>query len=274
MQIHGQSFQAECRKWRQFRKLSQLDLALNADISQRHLSYLETGRSLPSREMIIRLCEAMEIPLRERNALLASAGYSAIYSETNLDEPAMVPVLEALNRMLAFHDPFPAIVIDRFWNVKRMNQSASALFALISSEIGMNEGASAEQEVNMAELSLHPNGLRKVIRNWRPAAAEFVQRLRSEASASGNQELKQRFARYIELAEIPESHGRAHHSLLPVLPLEFSLQGMELGMFSVISTFGTPQDITTDELRIEAFYPVDRTTEAFFRQLIQKSEQS
>ena len=125
-----QNFKSICRQWRQFRKLSQLDLALAANVSQRHVSWLETGRSQPSREMVVRLSDAMEIPLRERNVLFQSAGYATTYSESKLDEPAMAPVLDALNHVLLHHEPLPAVVIDRLWNIVRKNAAADLLFSI------------------------------------------------------------------------------------------------------------------------------------------------
>jgi len=129
-----QDFRGVCRRWRQHRKLSQLDLALAAGVSQRHVSWLETGRSQPSREMVIRLSEAMEVPLRERNVLLQSAGFSAVYEEKRLDEPAMRPVLDAVRHVLAHHEPYPAVAVDRFWNVKMQNRAAEPLLALADDE--------------------------------------------------------------------------------------------------------------------------------------------
>ncbi|MEM8814683.1 MAG: helix-turn-helix transcriptional regulator [Pseudomonadota bacterium] len=259
-----QDFQTVCREWRQYRKLSQLELALAADVSQRHVSWLETGKSVPSREMVIRLSEAMQVPLRERNRLLQSAGYASVYGESQLDEPAMAPILDALNLVLDHHEPLPAMVVDRSWNVRKANRSADRLlrFAGVSEDMLARIGGG--EELNVALLTVHPEGLRGYISNWVQAAPAFVRRLRSEAIASGNAELKERFARYIELAGPMPENEPANGNLLPVLPLELDMNGLKLSMFSVISTFGTPQDITTDELRIEAFYPTDDATKRFF----------
>ena len=258
-------FRSICRQWRQFRNLSQLDLALAANVSQRHVSWLETGRSQPSREMVVRLSEAMEIPLRERNLLLHSAGFAAAYRETDLDEPAMAPVLDALHHVLSHHDPLPAVVVDRFWNVLKKNKAADLLLALEGDPETLLRNIGSAGEINLALLTLHPEGLRKYISNWDQAAPAFVRRLRSEALASGDQEVQQRFEQYIGLAGEFEVSDPSAVSLLPILPLELDVHGMHLSLFSVISTFGTPQDITTDELRVEAFYPTDEATEAFFR---------
>ena len=265
------SFQSICRQWRQYRRLSQLELSLQAEISQRHLSWLETGKSQPSREMVERLSEALEIPLRERNTLLQSAGFAALYAESGLDEPTMAPVLEALNRVLEHHDPLPALVVDRFWNVKKQNNSAGLMFGLSEDSAAMLELASGGGELNLARLTLHPKGLRRYMLNWEQAAPSFARRLRREALATGDAQLQADFDALIELAAIPEIDSTdgplAPEGLLPVLPLELDINGLRLNLFSVISTFGTPQDITTDELRIEAFYPVDTGTREFFNSL-------
>jgi transcriptional regulator with XRE-family HTH domain len=261
------SFQSACRQWRQFRKLSQLDLALSANVSQRHVSWLETGRSKPSREMVVRLSDAMEIPLRERNVLLQSAGYASGYNETSLDEPAMKPVLEALNHVLQHHDPLPAVVVDRFWNVKKKNQAAGLLLGLAGDPEILLNNIGATDEINLALLTLHPQGLRQYITNWDQAAPAFIRRLKSEALACGDQKVGALFAGLFELAGPVDDGEPFTAGLLPVLPLELNINGLELSLFSVISTFGTPQDITTDELRVEAFYPTNEKTEAFFKNL-------
>ncbi|NND66133.1 MAG: helix-turn-helix transcriptional regulator [Halioglobus sp.] len=260
----SQPFQSACRQWRQFRKFSQLDLALAANVSQRHVSWLETGRSQPSREMVVRLCEAMEIPLRERNLLLQSAGFAAEYRETDLEDPEMTPVLDALQHVLSHHEPLPAMVVDRFWNVRMKNSAADLLLAIEGDPEALLRSVGSVGEINLALLTLHPNGLRKYISNWEQAAPAFILRLRNEALASGDRAVQERFEQYIALAGEMDAASTLSGSQLPILPLELNVQGLSLSLFSVISTFGTPQDITTDELRIEAFYPTDEATQAFF----------
>jgi transcriptional regulator with XRE-family HTH domain len=264
-QTAPQPFQSACRRWRQFRKLSQLDLALAANVSQRHVSWLETGRSRPSREMVVRLAEAMDIPLRERNLLLQSAGFAAAYSESHLDAPCMEPVLDALNHVLEHHEPLPAVVVDRFWNVRKQNRAAELMFSIAGDSADMLNGTGGESGFNLALLTLHPQGLRPFIVNWEQAAPAFIRRLNSEALASGDPQVRARFAGYIELAGQVADGDLPTGGLLPVLPLQLNINGLELSLFSVISTFGTPQDITTDELRIETFYPGDDKTAEFFR---------
>jgi transcriptional regulator with XRE-family HTH domain len=270
-----QNFRSVCRQWRQFRKMSQLDLALAANISQRHISWLETGRSSPSRAMVIRLSDAMDIPLRERNILLQTAGFASAYRETTLSEPTMAPVLDALNHVLLHHEPLPAVVVDRFWNVKKKNRAADLLLGIDGDPDALLQRIGAEGEINLALLTLHPQGLRPYIKNWQQVAPAFIRRLQSEALASGDSKVREHFARYIELAGPIEDDSPAadpaadpaNNNLLPVLPLELDIHGLHLSLFSVISTFGTPQDITTDELRIEAFYPTDSKTQQFFQSM-------
>ncbi|TDF35869.1 XRE family transcriptional regulator [Alteromonadaceae bacterium M269] len=255
----------ECRKWRQFRKLSQLELALTANISQRHISYLETGRSQPSREMVVQLADALDVPLRERNVMLQAAGFSALYNESQMDDPVMAPIMKAVKRVLEHHNPLPAIVVDRFWDVQMMNASAERLFGLIMSSSDFASKNGEQAKLNVAELTLHPKGLRQFITNWEQAAPSFVSRLKSEMLSSANVEVRQRLGGYLALASSVGEFDSFQPGLLPVMPLNISVSGVELSFFSMISTIGTPQDITTDELRIESFYPNDEATEVFFR---------
>lgn len=261
------NFQAICRQWRQTRKLSQLDLALAANVSQRHVSWLETGRSQPSREMVMRLSEAMDIPLRERNLLFQAAGYAANYAETELDEPAMTPVREALHHVLKHHQPLPAVVVDRFWNVKMKNAAAEMVLGLAEGIDAIMDEVSRGGDINLALLTLHPQGLRQYMTNWEQAAPAFLRRLHHEALASGDKLMQNKFDELASIAGEIDLLPQTPEHLLPVLPLELKLGDAALSLFSVISTFGTPQDITTDELRIEAFYPTDASTAAFFASL-------
>lgn len=263
-QAAARDFSDVCREWRKFRKLSQLDLALAANVSQRHVSWLETGRSAPSREMVIRLADAMDIPLRERNGLLQAAGYSAAYRESRLDDPLMAPVLGAIESILDHHEPLPAIVVDRFWNVKMKNRAAELLLGLGGDVRELMRDSGGGDEVNLAWLTVHPQGLRRFITNWEQAAPAFVRRLRSEARAAIDPELRSRIEAIIALAGVDGDERPDQEQLLPVLPLEVAAGELELRLFTVMSTIGTPQDITADELRVEAFYPADDATARFF----------
>lgn len=256
-------FQGFLKNWRSFRKMSQLDLALTADVSQRHLSWLETGRSHPSREMVLRLSEALEVPLRDRNLLLTSAGFAGIFSQKQLDDPSMQPVLGVLKDMLEHHEPYPALVLDRLWNVKMKNKPADTLLGIIGDADALWQAVGDSGEHNIARLTIHPNGLRQFISNWGAVCGPFIRRLKREALDSGDAEVMEK---YLELESIAGEivDETPNQSLLPVLPLEFELGDLRLSLFSVISTFGTAQDITTDELRIETFYPTDEATTKFF----------
>lgn len=251
-------FSSVCRQWRQYRRLSQMELALAADVSQRHLSWLETGKSKPSRDMVIRLSEALDVPLRERNTLLEAAGYAGVYAESDLSREHMAPVLDVVTRMLAHHDPMPAYVVDRFWNVLDRNRSASMLLAF-GGDVSRFE---LHGRLNLALMTLHPEGMRQFLGNWNQVAPHFVRRLEREYLATGDVEVKRTLSGFIKLAgDLPDA---SFEPLMPVLPMELQFGEVKLSLFSVITTFGTPQDITTEELRIEAFYPTDAATEAFF----------
>ncbi len=267
MAIAASGFNELFREWRQFRRVSQLELALAANVSQRHVSWLETGRSRPSREMVLRLAEALDIPLRERNALLLSAGFSALYSESSLEDPGMAPVDHALRQVLAHHQPLPAFVVDRAWNVRMDNPAGRLLLGAAGEPDALMAELGSPGEINLALLTLHPDGLRRFITNWEQVAPHFVRRLRQDAAASGDRALQDKMAMITDLAGIADDALPLNATLLPVLPLEIDLNGIALSLFSVISTFGTPQDITTDELRVEAFYPTDEATEQFFSDL-------
>lgn len=255
------------RSWRRYRKLSQLELALVAGVSQRHVSWLETGRSKPSREMVIRLSEAMEIPLRERNTFLQTAGFANVYTEKALDEPAMSAVFDVIRTILDHHDPMPAVVVDRLWNVRMKNRGADLMFSLAGDSEAVWRSIGDDGEHNLALLTLHPQGLRPYIANWDAAAPEFIRRLKREALASGDSRMQEKFEKIIALAGPIAEVGDSRSHLMPVLPLEIAVNGLNLSLFSVITTFGTPQDITTEELRIEAFYPSDKDTAAVFQNL-------
>ncbi len=243
--------------------MSQLELALAANVSQRHLSWLETGRSQPSREMVLRLSEAMDVPLRDRNRILNAAGFANIYSEKGLDEPSMESVRKVLADILDHHDPYPAFVLDRYWNIQMQNASATRLMEITGDPRELWDAVGDEGEHNIALLSVHPNGLRKFISNWDEVAGQFMRRLKREAVESADPMVMDRFRQLEQIANVPEAQDT--DVLLPMLPLEITLGDLTLSMCSVISCFGTAQDITANELRIETFYPADESTTRFLR---------
>jgi DNA-binding XRE family transcriptional regulator len=252
------------RAWRHKRRLSQLELALDAGVSQRHLSFLESGRAKPSRGMILQLSETLDVPLRERNEWLLAAGYAPVFHARPLDDPAMGQVMAAVRLMLANHEPFPAIAIDRAWNIRLANRAFDALVAAVGADAWARVGG---VERNLMRLTFHPEGVRPWIANWKAIAPLLWHRARREAEALGGEEMKAVLA---ELAphQDPETLRPAEEpALVPVLPLEIEKAGVRISLFTVIATFGTAQDVTADELRIESFFPADEATERLFRQV-------
>jgi len=253
--------------WRKRRGLSQLGLAIGAGCSQRHLSFLELGRALPSREMVLRLASALDLPLRGSNELLLAAGYAPMWAETDLAAPALAPVREALDRMLAQQEPFPAVVVDRRWNLLRANRGAHALVEFI---VGPLEPGTA---VNLADALVSPNILRPYLANWADVVRYFVRSVEADAATDGSAAtaaLLERLLGY-EGARGAMTDAGAPKAAGPVLPIHFEKDGTTLRLFTVIATLGTPQDITAQELRVESFFPLDQATREFFRERIQNA---
>jgi transcriptional regulator with XRE-family HTH domain len=244
------------RAWRSRRNLSQLELALNADVSARHVSFLETGRARPSREMVVRLADELEVPLRERNALLLAAGYAPIYGERPLDASEMQPVRQALDRFLRAHEPYPAVVVDRHHNLVAANDALDLLLHGVAAEL-------LEPPANGMRIALHPLGMAPRTLNLPEWSAHLLHRVRREAQLTGDPRLAEL---YDELRSYPGVHlAPAHAEVRPadiVLPLRLrDTEGDgELAFFSTLSTFGTAADITLSELAIEAFYPANAHT--------------
>ena len=244
------------RAWRQRRNLSQLELALNAEISSRHVSFLETGRSRPSREMVMRLAEELQVPLRERNALLLSAGYAPVYAERPLDAPEMAPVRQAIDRFLRAHEPYPAVVVDRYHNLLAANDALDLLLDGVAPDL-------LEPPSNGMRVALHPEGMARHTLNLPEWSAHLLQRVRREAQLTGDPKLA---VLYDELAAYPgvqivpaRSDVDPADIVLPLRLLDTDGES-ELAFFSTLSTFGTAADITLSELAIEAFYPANAHT--------------
>ncbi len=245
------------RAWRQRRSLSQLELALEADVSSRHVSFLETGRARPSREMVLRLAEHLDIPLRERNRLLLAAGYAPLYVERSLQEPAMAPVHQALDRFLRAHEPYPAVVIDRHHNLVSANDALGALIEGVAPEL-------LKPPANALRVALHPEGMAARTLNLPEWSAHLLHRLRREAALAADPELKRlhdELAAYPGVCLEPPREEGAVDDI--VVPLRLQTAERELAFFSTISIFGSPVDITLDELMIEAFYPANAATAAY-----------
>jgi len=246
------------RRWRAIRHLSQLDLALDADISTRHLSCVETGRAQPSREMVLRLAEALQVPLRERNALLLAAGYAPLYRHSGLDTPETKAACHAVELLMAQHEPYPVLVVDRSWNMLRTNSGAERFFALFP-------GCDSVTPRNGVRLVFHPNGLRPFIENWEIVAARIIQRVHREVTANPSDETMKGFLD--ELLSYPGVPSRWRMPDLdgaspPFLTINYTWKNSTLRLFSALTTFGTALDIALQELRIETFFPADEATRA------------
>jgi transcriptional regulator with XRE-family HTH domain len=244
------------RHWRTTRRLTQESLAVEAEVSARHLSYLENSRSQPSREMVLVLASVLEIPLRERNLLLLSAGFAPAYGEADYHSADMAHVRHAVEFLLARHEPHPAIAVDVLWNVRTMNQAAKRLFGTM-----IDPCPELPQLMhNAARLLLHPTALRPYVGNWEEIAAHLIDRLRREAASHRPRETR---ALLDELATFP---GVPRRVLEPtpkgrlLLPMHLQKGGLALSFFTTITTLGTPLDVTAQELRIEAYFPADATT--------------
>lgn len=242
------------RRWRERRRMSQLELALEAEVSTRHLSCVETGRALPSREMLLRLAERLEVPLRERNALLLAAGYAPMYGERPLDDPAMAPARAAIAQLLAAHAPYPALAIDRHWTLVDANAPARALLSLV-------DPALLEPPVNALRISLHPRGLAAHILNLAEWRAHVFERLRQQVAVTADPVLSTLLTELRGLpgpeASLPDAAGPAA-SL--VVPLRLATPAGELSLIGTTTVFGTPVDVTLSELAIESFFPADPQT--------------
>jgi len=247
------------RTWRERRRLTQLDLALAADVSTRHISYVETGRSKPTSQMILHLSDQLEIPLRERNVLLLAGGYAPAYPEHELNSPPMSVVNDAINSVLEGHEPYPAIVVDRHWELVAGNAAIAVL----------TEGAAThllEPPVNVLRLSLHPEGMAPRIANLGQWREHILYRLAHQAQATGDAALREL---HDELAGYPGASPHAQAGAAPaiVVPLRYRTLHGELSFFSTTTVFGTPMDVTVAELAIEAFYPADAPTAEILKRL-------
>jgi len=244
------------RRWRAVRRISQLALALDADISTRHLSCVETGRAHPSQEMVLRLAEALEVPLRERNALLLAAGYAPFYRRTGLDAPQMEAARQAVDLLLRQQEPYPAILTDRYWNTLRMNAGTRSFWTRFPI-------CDSVQPQNGVRLVFHPKGLRPFIENWESVAARIIQRVHREIAANPSDETMQCFLE--ELLSYPAVPSRwrmlnLDSSPPPFLTINYKWNNSTLRLFSAVTTFGTAQDVALQELRIETFFPADEAT--------------
>lgn len=255
-------FGEHLRQWRQRRRCSQLELSTLADISTRHLSFVETGRSLPSREMVLRLSERLDIPLRERNAMLVAAGYAPMYRERALDDPALAAARAAIDRVLASHAPNPALAVDRHWNMVAHNRVVPALLADLDAALWM-------PPINVLRLSLHPQGLGPRIVNHGQWRSHLFERLRQQIDATGDPglaALRDELLAYPVPARADDLQLAGEH-LGIVVPLRLSTPLGEMSFISTTTVFGSPVDVTLQELAVETLFAADAVTTELLRRL-------
>ncbi|WP_433205509.1 helix-turn-helix domain-containing protein [Dactylosporangium sp. CS-047395] len=254
------------RRWRTARGLSQLGLSAAATVSLRHLSFIETGRAGPSRAMVLKLAEVLDVPLRERNELLLAAGFAPVYRETPLDGPELDEVRAALEAILAQQEPYPALVMDRDWNIRHSNAAAARFFAFLRA--GHPEPVPGPP--NVLRRLFHPDGVRRYVTNWPLVGEALVRRVRREAIGGSTDERAGAILREIlSYPGVPASLRTLDVTVptLPVVPIRYARDGRRFHYFSTVTTLGTAQDITLQELRIECFFPADDETRANARAL-------
>lgn len=250
------------RSWRQRRHLSQLDLGTLAGVTTRHLSFVETGRSRPSREMVLHLAEALDVPLRERNHLLVAAGFAPTFRESRLDDPSFAAVRTALDQVLAGHEPYPAIVVDRQWQLVASNLAALVLVEDVAPAL-------LEPPVNVLRLSLHPDGLAPRIGNLADWADHVLGQLRRQALITGDEDvaaLEQELRDLVRAQGVDDSRASGEHPGEVAIPMRLASAKGPLALITTIATFGTALDVTLAELALEAFLPADAATAAILRE--------
>lgn len=248
------------RTWRVQRRRSQMDLALHVGVSTRHLSFVETGRSRPSPELLLALADGLDVPLRERNTLLLAAGYAPRYGERALDDPVVEPVLSAVRRLLDAHDPYPGVAVDRMWNVVERNQAAGALTAAVAPHV-------LEPRPNIYRIALHPDGLARFTFNFADWALSLVAQLRRDVTVTTDPTLA---ALLDEVTAYPDVAAALAAAPDPspddvLVPLVLDTGTARLSLFTFVATLGTPRDVTLDELAVELFYPADAATASALR---------
>jgi transcriptional regulator with XRE-family HTH domain len=249
-------FAAMLRWWRQRRGWSQLDLAGRAGISQRHLSFLELGRASPSPEMVIRLATALDVPLRQHNALLLAAGFAPVWRETALGAPELAQVRHALDYIMAQQEPFPAAAVDRHWNLLKANKGMTRLVEFLVGTVP------PDVKVNLADALVAPDVLRPFLVNWEDVVRYFIRSVEADAAADGSAETSKLLERLLAYPDVRAVLKTFATDVVagPVLPMHFLKGNVSLQLFTTIATLGTPQDITAQELRIESFFPMNDDT--------------
>ena len=257
MQTQAQ-FGTQLREWRMRRRMSQLDLALDAEISARHLSFVETGKSQPSRDMVLRLAERLDVPLRDRNVLLSAAGFAPVFSERKLDDPALRDARKAVDLVLKGHEPYPALAIDRHWTLVAANEAVPPLLAGASPDL-------VKGPINVLRLSLHPDGLSSRIVNLAQWRAHLLERLRRQIDITADPVLLA-LLQELQSYPVPPPAGPPPKPLSDVIvPLQLRAGDMVLSFISTTTVFGTPQEVTLSEIALETFFPADQQTAEILR---------
>lgn len=265
------SFGQLLREWRDLRKRSQMDLALEAGVSQRHLSFLESNRSQPSRVMVLLLADALEVPLRERNMWLLAAGFASVFQQRTLQDDEMAAVREALHLTLKHHEPYPAMVVNKQWDMLMCNVPSDRFLTLLGQPDEVWQRVDASGRRNVMRMTFHPEGLQPRLKNWQQVAGMMLNRLHREVAADPTHEaLRQLLADVSQFPGVDEKwRNQDWLSTMPppIFPMEYALGEFTLKVFSMVSTFGTALDITAEELRVETFFPADDFSRDFFQML-------
>ena len=263
METMHRNFGERLRWWRRRRGLSQLELAGIAGTSQRHLSFLESGRAAPSQPMVLNLAAALNVSLRHQNGFLASAGFAPLWKEGTLGGPELAEVDRALGYILAQQEPYPAFVVDRHWNLKRVNSGGVRFVKFVL-------GMVPEGDVNLADALLSPSVLKPFVVNWQEVALHFIRDVQADVIADGSAESLALLSRLLDYDGVSDLTGSAalEGPSRPLLPIHLRRDGTSLSLFTTIATLGTPQDITVQEIRIESFFPTDEATAQFFREAV------
>jgi transcriptional regulator with XRE-family HTH domain len=260
------NFSQMLKQWRQHRHISQLDLASQSGISQRHISFLETGRSNPSRPMVLALADSLSVPLRERNALLHSAGYVAMFNEGRLDDSTLAVFRNAIEANLAHHEPYPAIVLDGRWNMVVANEAALGFFSQFIDPMQSLVEIGAPTEFQIVRLCLHENGLQPFIMNWQELLVAFLGRARRALLANPKDPGLAQLIEEITSHPLAPADWRSVWTTqtAPAIEMVMRKDDRQYRLFTMLAHFGAPADITLEELSIELFYPADEATKALF----------
>ena len=261
MEKNVQTIGSLLKLWRERRRKSQLELALDAEISTRHLSFVETGRARPSREMILLLAENLEIPLRERNVILVTAGFAPVYSERSFDDVSFASVRHAIELILKGHEPFPALAVDRHWNMVAANKTVPLMLDGVAERL-------LAPPVNVLRLSLHPDGLAPRIVNFHEWRAHLLARLKKQAEDTADQALEELLKELNSYQTPPARREKSSAADSPIIvPLQIDSPLGRLSFISTTTVFGTPVDVTVSEIALETFFPADDATREIFNRL-------